>query len=142
MRQKVFFSYADSGLPLRNKTAVKQSVVHLFTQEGKTLDTLQYVFCTDAFLLTLNQQYLQHNTFTDIITFDLSTPDSGIAGEIYISVERVRENSAVLNTRWEEEILRVIYHGALHLCGYRDKKKAEQALMRSKEDFYLQQYLR
>jgi probable rRNA maturation factor len=142
MRQKVFFSYADSGLPLRNKTAVKQSVVHLFTQEGKTLDTLQYVFCTDAFLLTLNQQYLQHNTFTDIITFDLSTPDSGIAGEIYISVERVRENSAIHNTRWEEEILRVIYHGALHLCGYRDKKKAEQALMRSKEDFYLQQYLR
>lgn len=141
MPNKVFFSYADSTLPLRNKTAVKQSVVNLFTQEGKSLDHIQYVFCSDAFLLELNQQFLQHNTLTDIITFDLSTTDGGVAGEIYISVERVKENSTLHHTSFTEEILRVIYHGALHLCGYGDKKKAEQAVMRSKEDFYIQQYL-
>ncbi len=95
---------------------------------------LNYIFCTDDFLLQMNQQYLQHDTLTDIITFDLSEGESGLTGEIYISVERVRENAAKYGTTGNDELHRVIFHGALHLCGFKDKKDADKKLMRQKED--------
>lgn len=140
MSNKVVFSYADSQLALQNKTAVKASIASLCLQEGKKLTKLQYVFCSDEFLLSINRQHLNHDTYTDIITFDLGDGHS-IEGEIYISVQRVKENAVTHHTSFEAEILRVLYHGALHLCGFTDKKKAEKELMRSKEDFYIQQNL-
>lgn len=139
MVNKVLFSYADTKLYLPNKTGVKQSIIHLCQQEAKPLERLQYVFCTDAFLLSINQQYLQHNTYTDIITFNLSNEPNIIEGEIYISVERVKENSITHQTGFNQEMLRVLFHGALHLCGYGDKTKTEKTIMRSKEDFYIEQ---
>ena len=104
--------------------------------EGKSLKNLQYVFCSDAYLLHINQQYLQHDDFTDIITFDLSAGED-IEGEIYISSERVRENAGLHGNSFQHEMQRVIFHGALHLCGYKDKKKSEIQTMRDKEDAYL-----
>ena len=101
---------------------------------------LTYVFCSDEDLLEINRTYLKHDYFTDIITFDLSFTKKEIIGEIYISVDRVRENAGRFNSTLRKELHRVIFHGALHLCGYRDKNLQEQKVMRAKEDEYLKLY--
>jgi rRNA maturation RNase YbeY len=88
----------------------------------------------------MNQQFLKHNTFTDIITFDLSEAKDELTGEIYISVDRVADNAAKFNTTYNEELHRVIFHGALHLCGFKDKKKADQKNMRRNENLCLKNY--
>ena len=115
-------------------------MLDLFYKEGKAVDHISYIFCDDAYLLEINQSYLQHDTFTDIITFDLSENKNKLISEIYISAERVRENAISFTTTFEKELLRVLFHGALHLCGYKDKTKSEQQKMRQMEDHYLQQY--
>ena len=102
--------------------------------------TLNYIFCTDVFLLEMNQQYLNHNTLTDIITFDLGESESELIGEIYISVERVKENAIKFETTYPDELHRVIFHGALHLCGFKDKKEADQKIMRQMENSCLKDY--
>lgn len=101
---------------------------------------LNYIFCTDKYLLTINQEYLKHDTLTDIITFDLSDGNGILTGEIYISTERVADNAARYGTTVVQELHRVIFHGALHLCGYKDKKDADKKLMRQKEDECLAAY--
>lgn len=102
---------------------------------------MQYVFCSDEYLLEINRQYLQHDFYTDIISFELG--DSFVTeGEIYISVDRIRENAGILGKTIKEELHRVIFHGALHLCGYKDKLKKDQLEMRKKEDRYLQKYFK
>lgn len=108
-----------------------------FKKEKKCLTALSYVFCSDEDLLPLNQEYLRHNTLTDIITFDLSESKEEIQGEIYISIERVRENALKFKREFDEELHRVIIHGALHLMGYKDKKPPEKVMMREKEEAYL-----
>ena len=110
----------------------------IFTKEGKKFKSLSYIFCTDQFLLKLNQQYLNHDTFTDILTFTLSNSPLPIVAEIYISVDRVKENARDLKIDFLTELKRVMIHGILHLCGYEDHTKAEKKLMREKEDHYLQ----
>lgn len=95
---------------------------------------LRYIFCSDEALHRINLQFLQHDTYTDIITFDLSEKPQELLGEIYISTERVAENAATFNTTYERELHRVIFHGALHLCGLRDKTSAEKKEMRAAED--------
>ena len=105
--------------------------------EGKSISSLSVIFCTDEYLLTLNQQYLQHDTFTDVITFHYSEDASIIDGEIFISIDRVRENAGALEISFDEELLRVIIHGVLHLIGYSDKTRTQAAEMRKKEDAYL-----
>ncbi len=133
----VRFSYADiNTIPLVNKKKVKDFVKSIFNNEGKFLKEIDYVFCSDQYLLEINSEYLQHNYLTDIITFDLSE-NNETKGEVYISNERIRDNSKTHATSYSEEILRVIFHGALHLIGYNDKKKSEIVIMRSKEDYYL-----
>jgi len=92
--------------------------------------------------LTINKEFLQHDYYTDIITFDLSADTSSIDGELYISIERVIDNAIQLKSNKVIELHRVIFHGCLHLCGYGDKTCAEEFIMRSKEDFYIQKYLR
>jgi probable rRNA maturation factor len=119
-----------------------------FYRSGVGKISLTYIFCTDEFLLGLNQQFLDHDTLTDIITFDLSEKDTAnLIGEIYVSMERVRENAVKYSVSVEDELLRVICHGMLHLCGFGDKKKSDIVQMRAQEDLcikgykqYLQEY--
>ena len=108
--------------------------------EGKIIESLIYVFCSDKYLLKINQTFLNHNYYTDILTFDLSKTSKIIEGEIYISVDRVKENSKELKININLEFLRVIFHGVLHLCGYTDKTKLQKQKMRKKEDEYLLYY--
>ena len=105
-------------------------------REKRNVKDILYVFCTDAFLLKINQDFLAHNTLTDIITFDYSEGRE-ISGEIYISLERVKENAAKYDAAFQTELDRVMIHGILHLCGYSDKKALEKATMRKKEEAYL-----
>lgn len=105
-------------------------------REKKFISDLNIVFCNDLFLLKMNQEYLHHNTLTDIITFDYSKGKS-ISGEIFVSIERVAENSRTFGVEFQYELLRVIIHGVLHLSGYKDKKPIEINTMRKKEEAYL-----
>ena len=126
---------------LKNRKRLKLFLFDLFQNEGKCLEGLNIIFCSDEDLLAINQQYLKHNFFTDIITFDLSESSvSPLTAELYISIERVRDNSTSLKTSFIAELHRVVFHGALHLCGFKDKKTADKKLMRQKEDEYLLQY--
>ncbi len=103
--------------------------------------SLSYIFCDDGYLLGINQDFLDHDTYTDIITFDLSETSDELVGEIYISIERVRENAGRFEAPYLRELHRVIFHGVLHLCGYRDKTPKDQAAMRKAEDNCLLEYL-
>lgn len=133
----VKFNYANvRSISLKNKKSLQKFIVMLFEKEGKPLEGLNYVFCSDLYLLEINKHFLKHDYYTDIITFNLSE-GKGIVGEIYISVERVMENSKEYKIKYTNELLRVIFHGALHLCGYKDKKKSEILLMKEKEEYYL-----
>jgi rRNA maturation RNase YbeY len=141
VKSSVRFGYAGRALPIKGKRALQLFVADLMLKETGKPCNLQYVFCSDEYLHAMNVSFLQHDTYTDIITFDLSEPPKTlIEGELYISVDRVRDNGEKLGTGFEAEILRVIFHGALHLCGYTDKSKAAKAIMRSKEDEYLLLY--
>lgn len=114
----------------------------MFQEErGKTKE-LTYIFCTDDYLLNINRNFLQHDYYTDIITFDLSEQKDGSHGEIYISIDRVKDNAVHLKEPLQRELLRVIFHGALHLCGYKDKTKVQERTMRKKEDYYLEGFYR
>lgn len=130
---KFFFS---KKAHLAERTRLKAFIEKVFRNERMPLFGLNYVFCSDKELLKINQDFLQHDFYTDIITFDLSG-GAAVQGEIYISVDRVRDNARRLGVSIKSELHRVIFHGALHLCGYRDKSKIEAKKMREKEDFYL-----
>ncbi len=128
-------------LPHRN--GLRLFLAGLFLREGQQLGELKYIFCDDKYLLDLNRKFLKHNFYTDILSFpSLQDENKKVSGEIYISVDRVRENAVDLGTSFKQEIHRVIFHGALHLCHYKDKTKKEQDQMRSKEDEYLKRYLK
>lgn len=132
----IHFFEEDIRVTLKNKLALKAWLKHVATAEGKKIGELNYVFCSDDYLLEINKHYLNHHTLTDIITFDQSENPKKVEGDIYISYERVLENGATLGTG-KQELFRVIVHGLLHLLGYKDKKAEEQKIMREKEDFYL-----
>ena len=136
----VFFYFHETDLKLDKRKSLKRFIEELFRAEGRHLAKLAYIFCTDEYLLSINQQYLQHDTYTDILTFDLSDSPRSVIGEIYISADRVRENAQKFGLSFENELYRVIFHGALHLCGQGDKTKNEQKAMRNKEEKYLKQY--
>ena len=106
------------------------------------MECLQYVFCSDKYLLNINKQYLNHDYYTDIISFDLSEIKGQLVGDVYISVDRVKENAKTMKNTQVNELLRVIFHGALHFCGYKDKKSADAKLMRSMEEKWLKAYLK
>ena len=127
---------------LKDRTRLRQFLVSLFKKEGKKLGDLQYIFCSDDYLLDINRQYLNHDYYTDIITFDLSEKGHPINAEIYISVDRVRENAANYNSSFRKELHRVMFHGILHLCGYKDKKPKDAKIMRQMEDKWLIAYQR
>lgn len=127
---------------LKDRVRLKKFLTSLFKKEGKVLDELQYIFCSDPYLLEINRQYLNHDYYTDIITFDLGEKSQPINAEIYISVDRVRENAGDYNSSLKRELHRVIFHGALHLCGYKDKRPQDQKLMRKMEEKYLELWFR
>lgn len=106
------------------------------------MDSINYIFCTDRALLKTNRQYLNHNYYTDIITFNLSDDSEPIRAEVYISLQRVSENAKKLKSSIKSELHRVIVHGALHLCGYNDSTEKEKGIMRKREDYYLNRYYR
>jgi probable rRNA maturation factor len=133
------FCTEDITFSLKEKLKHKAWLNEVAKQEGKKILELSYVFCSDAYLLEINQAYLNHDTLTDIVTFDNSEDPKKIEGDIFISIERVRENGEKLGTS-ETELERVMVHGLLHLLGYKDKKKEDKALMTEKEDFYIKQY--
>ena len=133
----VFFRSSDRSLTLSGKTSLKVFIQSLFIKENFTLRSITYVFCSDKFLLQINRDFLQHDYYTDIISFPLSKKGEPIEAEIYISTDRVKENAQVHGKTYQNEMYRVLFHGALHLCGYKDKKKSEVELMRKKEDQYL-----
>ena len=123
------------------RNLVKDVVRDIFKKEKTKLEQLQYIFCSDEYLLEINKQHLKHNYYTDIITFDLSEKPNSVIGEIYISIDRVRDNAQNYEVPFKHELLRVIFHGALHLCGLKDKTEKDQVLMRKAEDKYLRYYL-
>lgn len=141
-QSKVWFHFDVPGSILTNRRSLKKFLPKLFDKEGKNLSALSYIFTTDNALLKINKQYLKHDFYTDIITFDLSEPGQGITGEIYISLDRVKDNAKNLGFSIADELHRIIFHGALHLCGYKDKSRKEVLIMRGKEDFYLERYKR
>jgi len=136
----VHFFSADRPIPLRDRNRLKAFLNSLVRKEGRRLDDLNVIFCSDEYLLQVNRQYLNHDYYTDIITFDISEAPGKMSGEIYISTDRVRENARQLGQPIRREMNRVIFHGVLHLCGYGDKTQAQQLTMRQREDHYLQQY--
>jgi len=133
----VNFFEEDISFKLKNKTGVKQWIKAAVEAEGYQLKELNYIFCSDQYLLKINQQYLDHDTYTDIITFDNSEKKGTIKGDIFISIERIRENAAQFDSGEVNELHRVIIHGVLHLLGYQDKKAEKKKIMSGKEDHYL-----
>ncbi len=137
----ISFHYENIAASIfKDKTALKVFIPLIFQRENKEFQSLTYVFCTDAFLLKINQKYLNHNEYTDIITFNLAAKGKAPVGDIYISVDRVKENAAKEGTTFKKELHRVIFHAILHLCGYKDKTKKDSSTMRAKEEEYLYQY--
>jgi len=134
---RISFFEEDIQYNLKDKLKVKQWIKDTIAAEGFKLDELTYVFCSDEYLLQINQQYLDHDTYTDIITFDNSSEDKVITGDIFISIERIRENAAKFNQSVTDELHRVVIHGALHLLGYKDKTAADSKNMTQMEDKYL-----
>jgi len=128
--------FEEGRYRLLNKRLIKRWLQLAVANEGKILQDVNIVFCNDEELLEKNVKYLKHNTLTDIITFDYSIGDK-LSGEIFISVERVKENALTLNVNFKDELCRVMVHGILHLVGYKDKSKLEKMEMRIKEDYYL-----
>ena len=142
MGHTIFFNNADKSTSLRFRTKLKAFINQQCLKEGVHIETLQYVFCSDKFLLDINTRYLNHNFYTDIISFDLSDKKGQLVGDVYISIDRVKENAKTEGQLYIHELLRVIFHGALHFCGYKDKKPADVKRMRSMEDKWLKAYLK
>ena len=138
-KSKVCFFFQGVKVKLTNPGVLKKYIQSVFKTENKKLDSVNFIFCSDNVLLKINQKYLKHDFYTDIITFNLSENEA-IRAEIYISIDRVRENSIELGVPFKSELLRVIFHGVLHLCGYNDKNKSEKKKIREKEDYFLNKY--
>ena len=136
----VHFYFEKVGLTLKERGKLKCFINSLIAKEKKNLNNLNYIFCNDNALLEINRKYLNHNFYTDVISFDLSSSRKEILADIYISVDRIRENAKSFKITMEEELHRVMLHGLLHLCGYNDKTDTQRTLMRNKESFYLNLY--
>lgn len=143
------FHSEDIPFNLKNKTKLKSWIVSTIEKKKRKAGDISFVFCSDAFLLEMNKEYLNHDTYTDIITFDYSYSEGGqfplntdsyrdgtwgISGDIFISIDRVRENADAFSKKFEDELHRVVIHGILHLLGYKDKTKIAKAEMRKQED--------
>ncbi len=129
--------HSETDFLLSRKLLHKRWLAALAAHEGFKIGDINYIFCDDDYLLKMNMAYLNHDTLTDIITFDY-VENKVLNGDIFISIERVRENSVIFSVSFEQELLRVLSHGLLHLCGYKDKTDKEAAVMRKMENFAIQ----
>ena len=137
---KVNFFFDAVAFNLKNRKKLKRFINYIFKTEKADLRSINYIFSTDNSLYKINRKYLNHNSLTDIITFDLSEKNQPIEADVYISIDRVKENALDLQTSFNKELHRVIFHGSLHLCGFKDKSMTQKQIMRNKEDYYLSKY--
>lgn len=128
------FYSEDTAFEIQNSKAVSVWVSEVIAAEKKELKLLSYIFCSDEYLHKMNVEYLDHDTLTDVITFPYGNSAASIEGDIFISIDRIRDNAKTFKTTFENELHRVIIHGALHLCGYGDKTENEANEMRRKEN--------
>ena len=140
-KSKVYFFF-QAPVSLQDRVKLKKFIESIFKKEKKKIQGLNYVFCTDEELLKINRQYLNHDYYTDIVSFELSKKDEPAEGDIYISIDRIRDNALSLGEPLYKELHRVIFHGALHLCGYKDKTRSQSLEMRNKEEEYLSRYFK
>lgn len=135
---KINFFTEDINYTLKGKTSLKKWIKETIDSEGYVLNELNFIFCSDEYLLRVNQDFLQHDYYTDVITFDNSEELKTILGDIFISIDRVKDNAKQNKATTHDELCRIIIHGTLHLLGYRDKTKKAKIEMTKKEDFYLE----
>ena len=138
----IYFHFLVEPFFFPKRTELKRFIHSKIKKAGRKVEAINYIFCTDDSLLSVNKEYLKHNFYTDIITFELSGTNQPLLADIYISVERVWENARDLNVPLGEELKRVIFHGALHLLGRKDKTAAQAAAMRKEEDAWLRSFTR
>lgn len=138
-RPRVNFFSEDLAFTLKRKIKVRDWICRSVNEEGRKLKELNFIFCSDSYLLKLNKEYLNHNTYTDVITFDNSEEPREIQGDIFISIERIAENAGQYHVSESDELHRVLIHGVLHLAGYTDKTRESKTIMTAKEDYYLKQ---
>jgi probable rRNA maturation factor len=136
-KASINFFTEDTNYILKNKRKLKAWIASAITAEGYALQELNFILCSDDYLLRINQDYLDHDTYTDVITFDNSEALKTIVGDIFISIDRVQENAKEIKVSTINELCRVMIHGTLHLLGYKDKTKAAKTAMTAKEDHYL-----
>jgi len=134
-----FFS-EDIPFTLKNKTGRRKWLNSVIREETKKNRDINFIFCSDEYLLGLNKTYLQHNTFTDILTFPYPDVENSLSGDIFISIERVRENASMYHQDFEKELMRVMVHGLLHLIGYSDHELRDKGIMTERENHYLEKY--
>jgi len=134
----ISFNYENDFI-LDNEELYSLWISNVILSENKKEGDINYVFCNDDFLLNINQQYLSHDTYTDIISFDYSVGNE-LHGDIFISIERVLENANEYEVSFNEELLRVMSHGILHYCGYKDKSENDELIMRNKEEEKIQMF--
>ena len=139
--KKITFNYLERAFYLPSRTFLKKFILELFREQGVQVAEVNYIFCSDNYLLRINQDFLSHNTYTDIITFQYNKVGEAVRSDIYISVDRVRDNATDFNVSFRKELYRVLFHGALHLCGYKDKTPKHAKKMRLMEDLYVGQYV-
>ncbi len=128
----ISFNY-ETDFELHNESDFSKWISAVILSENKKEGEINYIFCDDDYLLEINQQYLDHDTLTDIISFDYSVGNE-INGDVFVSVERVKENASDYKVTFQEEIQRVLVHGILHYCGYKDKTESDELIMRAKEE--------
>lgn len=138
--ESILFFKEDVQFRLNGQEALRKWIQKIVRREKKKCGDLNFIFCSDAYLLKMNKEYLDHNYFTDIITFDNSTDKAILQGDIFISADRVRENAKTFSVTFDNELRRVMIHGVLHLCGYKDKTKKDQLAMKQAEDRSLALY--
>ena len=134
---KIKFFFNNASISIENRSVIKNKINGIFLKEKKKYSNISFIFCSDKYLLSINNKFLGHNTYTDIITFPLNEEGEAIFGEIYISVDRIRENAVNEGCTIKNELYRVLFHGVLHLCGYKDKTIKDKKTMTAKENFYL-----
>jgi rRNA maturation RNase YbeY len=137
---KIDFVFEDTDPFDLDNAAISEWIAKTIRTEHYDLSHINFIFCSDKYLLRINQDYLNHDYYTDIITFDNSDSEKEVESDIFISIDRVRENAGKENATFMNELLRVCVHGVLHLCGYKDHSEQEKLMMRSKEDAYLSLY--
>jgi rRNA maturation RNase YbeY len=133
----IYYNNIDNKYTIKEKRKINGWIKLCINEEGKKINTISFNLCSDEYILQLNNEALQHDYYTDIITFELNEKNEPIEGDIYISIDRVKDNAKSLKIPFITELQRVLIHGILHLCGYEDKSTKEEKQMREKENYYL-----